>query len=230
MNNISRVINPKWYKEQMSGWTRISYILLFVGYLIQLVIGFNSGINMLSVTSTIAGVIGFTCTIAITNGKSINGLLGFISALLLIFVATRTGNYSDVIMQTAYVLLLDIPILLSVSWNGNFEPRKMKINNIIFYLGLFFIFVILTFLLDTYLGSQQAILDSISASVGLTGAVLTVQRYRASYYMWTLQALMSIALWIQTAINGHAVWVLMITYMLYLTNDIIAFTHSKWFK
>lgn len=228
-NSVARVFNWHWYKDQMSGWTRASYILLIVGIIFQLVIGLSHGITGLGVTSTIAGIIGFSCTVSITNGRPINGILGFVSALMLIYVALVTKNYSDIIMQGAYIVLLDIPILIQKQWSSH-DPRKMTQKDILQTVLIFLVFLAATYILDTViLHSPQAILDAISATIGLTGAILTVRRFRSSYYFWTAQGVMSIALWIQTALNGHPVWVLMFTYMLYLANDIVAFTDSRWF-
>lgn len=229
--NGKKVFTLEYYQTGFSGWGRSSRVLWIIGILIQLSIGFYSGFSLLSLTSTFAGIIGFTCTLAITNGKSINGLLGFISALMLVYVALKTHNYSDIVMQLAYIILLDLPIVFSNSWNEQeLEVRKLKVKGIIGFVGIFIVFFIACYLLDTkILHSPQAFLDAFSASIGLTGAVLCVQRYRAQYYLWTLQSLISIMLWIQTAINGHPVWVLMITYMLYISNNIVAFADSKWF-
>ena len=225
-----RVFNWHWYKDQMSGWTKSSYIWLTIGLLSQLVIGLGHGVTPLGVASTIAGMIGFTCTIAITNGRSINGLLGFISAAIIRYVTTPTGNYSDIAMQLAYIILLDIPVLLDTSWTDK-TAKKMNGKNVAQTVIVFAIFWAATYFLDTVLlHSPQAFLDSLAATIGLTGAVLTVGKFRASYYFWTAQGLMSIALWIQTALNGHPVWVLMWTYCLYIGNDILAFADSPWFK
>lgn len=230
LSNASRVLRPSWYKEQMTGWNKPSYILLIAGWIFLLVTGFLGGVTELAITSTIAGVIGFTCTVAITNGKPINGILGFVSALMLIYVASVTGNYSDIIMQGFYIVILDLPIMFSFSWNKqDFKPRKMNRHDILLTGLLFLGFLAVTFTIDTLLHSPQAILDAISASIGLTGAVLTLKKFRATYYFWLGQGIMSVALWIQTAMHGHAVWVLMFTYILYLLNDLVAFTFSKWF-
>lgn len=227
--SFTRVFSWHWYKDQMTGWTKASYILLVVGIIIQLFIGLRSGFTMLGVTSTIAGIIGFSCTVSITNGRPINGILGFISAIMLIYVALVTKNFSDIIMQGAYIVLLDIPILIQKQWSSH-DPRKMTSKDVLQTALIFLVFLAATYILDTViLDSPQAILDAVSATIGLTGAVLTVRRFRSSYYFWTAQGVMSIALWVQTAMHGHPVWVLMITYMLYLANDVVAFTDSKWF-
>ena len=85
--------------------------------------------------------------------------------------------------------------------------------------------------LDTrILFSEQALLDALAAMIGLTGAFLCVLRFKSQYYFWSAQGLLSVALWAQTAMHGHPVYVLLFTYMLYLANDAIAFLDSNWFK
>lgn len=235
--NIEKLFTYEYYKDGLTGWNKSARVLWFVGMAVQVFTGIilpmlqGQGLTMTGFTATIAGIIGFTCTVTITMGKSINGILGFISAILLISVATVTGNYSDIIMQTAYIILLDIPIIFSKQWNEGLKPRKMQPVHMLKTLGLIVVFWVALYLLDTVvLHSPQAFLDATSAMIGLVGAVLCVKGFRAQYYFWTFQGLMSIALWIQTALHGHAVYVLMLTYMLYLANDILAFTNSKWFK
>jgi len=228
----TRVFSLQWYKHQMSGWSTLSYWLLAVGIIFQVIIGSQHGINGLAITSTIAGIIGFTTTISITNGKAINGILGFISAAMLIYVASVTGNYSDIIMQGAYIVLLDIPIMFSTNWSKDFKSKRLVGKYIWQTVGTFILFLILTLVLDLYiLHSPQAYLDAISATVGLTGAVLTFRQFRSSFYLWTIQGILSMGLWIQTAMNGNPVWVLFFTYMLYLMNDMISFfdKNIKWF-
>lgn len=230
--NGKKVFTLQYYKDGFTGWSKSSRTLWIIGILIQLIIGLHGGITPIGLTSTIAGIIGFSCTLAVTNGKAINGLLGFVSALMFVYVAIFTGNYSDVIMQMSYIVLLDIPIMFSNNWN-NKEFKARKLNNIQAsqFFFLFLIFFAACFFLDTQiLHSHQAFLDALSAAIGLTGAVMCVNKFRAQYYMWTLGSFISIALWIQTAMHGHPVWVLMVTYMLYFANDMIAFFNSKWFK
>ncbi|QDB71576.1 PnuC-like ribosyl nicotinamide transporter [Enterococcus phage EFGrKN] len=237
MEHIKKLFTYEYYRDGLTGWSKPARILWIVGMVIQVFTGLilpllqGQGITVTGLTATIAGIIGFTCTVTITMGKSINGLLGFISAILLIGVASVTGNYSDIIMQSAYIILLDIPIIFSKRWNEGLKPRKMNRAHMLKTLVLIVVFWVALYLLDTViLHSPQAFLDATSAMIGLVGAVLCVKGFRAQYYFWTFQGLMSVALWIQTALHGHAVYVLMLTYMLYLANDVVAFTGSKWFK
>ena len=231
--SINRVFSWRWYKEQMSGWTKPSYILLAIGWLFLLYVGLGNGTTGIGVTSTVAGLIGFTCTLSITNGRPINGILGIVSAIMLIYVALKTGNFSDIIMQTSYIFLLDLPVLLNKTWNNgkDLEPRKMNVKFAWQTLLTFIGFFIVTYGLDTIiLTSPRPIIDALAATIGLTGAVLTVRRFRASYYFWFAQGLSSVVLWLVTAMQGEAVWVLFFTYMLYIMNDLVAFFDSKWFS
>lgn len=228
LSQAGKIFTLQYYKDGFSGWTKPSRYLWIIGLIIQVLIGFSSGFTYLTLTSTLAGIIGFTTTVAITNGKTINGLTGLISALLLIFVAHVTGNYSDMLMQFGYIVLLDIPIIFSVSW-GDFKPRKSTLKDWVGFIIILLVFFGILYALDIYLHSPQAFLDAFSASIGFTGAVLCVRRFSAQYYFWTFQGIFSVALWLQTAMNGHAVWVLMITYLLYLANDLTAFLASPWF-
>lgn len=231
--SVSRVFNWRWYKDQMTGWTKSSYVLAVVGTLFLLYVGLGHGITALGTTSTIAGIIGFLTTVSITNGKPINGVLGFVSAIMLIYVAVRTGNFSDIVMQAFYIALLDIPILLNHEWNNgkDLEPRKLNVKFAWQTLFTFIGFFIVTYGLDTViLTSPRPIIDALAATIGLTGAILTVRRFRASYYFWFAQGLSSVVLWLVTAMQGEAVWVLFFTYMLYIMNDLVAFFDSKWFS
>lgn len=232
--SLSRLLNWKWYKHQMTGWTKSSYILLTVGVLFLLYVGLGHGITPIGVTSTIAGIIGFACTVSITNGRPINGVLGFVSAIMLIYVALKTGNFSDIIMQGFYLVVLDIPIVFNKQWNdaSGLEPRKMDMKSTYQTIATFIGFFIVTYGLDTVvLTSPRPFIDALAATIGLTGAVLTVRRFRASYYFWFAQGISSVALWLVTAMQGEAVWVLFFTYMLYILNDLVAFFDKKagWF-
>jgi nicotinamide mononucleotide transporter len=79
--------------------------------------------------------------------------------------------------------------------------------------------------------SPRPWIDSIAATIGITGSLLTTLRFSESYYCWTIQGVMSVILWGVTAFQGDANWVLFVTYLLYLSNDMIAFFDKdiSWF-
>ncbi|WP_369395840.1 nicotinamide mononucleotide transporter [Lacticaseibacillus saniviri] len=113
---ISSVFNPRWYVEQMKGWTFSSYLLLMFG--IGMIIGTTivGPIHLWTILPMLAGILGFTTTISITNVRPLNGVFGLISAIIYIIVATKSKNFADVVLQLSYIVLLDIPVLVMPSW------------------------------------------------------------------------------------------------------------------
>jgi nicotinamide mononucleotide transporter len=234
---IHSVFSPKWYIEQLKGWTFASYMLLMFG--IGAIIGTTivNPINLWTFLPMVAGILGFTCTISITNVRPLNGVFGIISALIYIIVAYHVTNYADVILQLSYILLLDLPVLLLPSWAQNVgtkvrQLKDSKISWTFLTVGFFILAFVALFYLDTHiLISKRPLIDSIAGTIGLTGALLATLRFSDQYYFWILQGAMSVILWGITAVQGDATLTLFFTYILYLANDAISIfdTHIAWF-
>lgn len=234
------IFKPGWYVEQMKGWSLRSYALLLLG--VGLIVGMTIGgpqFNTVTIATMFAGVLGFTCTLSITNTKPLNGVLGLVSALIYIVVAIQAKNYNDVLLQSIYILLLDLPVLLMPSWAKDVDKKVRYLHEhgrgLINWLIVLLFFIVITGILyysDTHIFiSPRPWIDSIAAAIGITGAFLTTLRFSESYYCWTIQGVMSVILWGVTASQGDANWVLFVTYLLYLTNDMIAFfdKNISWF-
>ena len=90
------IFKLKWYFNQMRGWSFKTYLLLMLG--IGIIIGTTvaSPIDQISLLTMIAAILGFTCTLAITNARQINGILGLISATIYIIVSVYAQNYANV--------------------------------------------------------------------------------------------------------------------------------------
>ena len=234
------VFKPSWYIDQMKGWSTRSYFLLILG--VGLIVGMTIGggqFNTVTIATLFAGVLGFTCTLSITNAKPLNGVLGLVSALIYIFVAIQAKNFNDVLLQTIYIITLDLPVLLMPSWAKDVDKKvrflheKGKgLRNWVLTILFFVLVLAVLYYSDTHwFISPRPWIDSIAATIGITGALLTTLRFSESYYCWTIQGVMSVILWGVTAFQGDANWVLFVTYLLYLSNDMIAFFDKdiSWF-
>ena len=234
------VFKPGWYIDQMKGWSPRSHNLLLIG--LGLIVGMTLGsgkFNGITIATMFAGVLGYTCTLAITNAKPLNGVLGLVSALIYIIVAIDAKNYNDVLLQTVYIITLDLPVLLTPSWAKNVESKVRYLHehghglrNWLLVFGFFVVVLAATYYSDTHwFISPRPWIDSIAATIGITGSLLTTLRFSESYYCWTIQGIMSVTLWGLTAFQGDANWVLFVTYILYLSNDMIAFFDKdiSWF-
>ena len=234
------VFKPSWYVDQMKGWSTRSYFLLILG--LGLIVGMTIGggqFNTVTIATLFAGVLGFTCTLSITNAKPLNGVLGLVSALIYIFVAIQAKNFNDVLLQTVYIITLDLPVLLMPSWAKDVDKkvrflheRGKGLRNWTLTILFFVVVLAILYYSDTHwFISPRPWVDSIAATIGITGSLLTTLRFSESYLMWTIQGVMSVILWGMTAFQGDANWVLFVTYLLYLSNDMIAFFDKdiSWF-
>jgi len=232
-------LKPSWYVEQMKGWTMASYMLLFAGLGIILGMTVAQTITVVSILTLLAGMLGFTTTVATTNAKPVNGVFGLVSAIIYIIVAAGAKNYNDVLLQTTYIILLDIPILVLPAWAKDVD-KKVRflaeegkgLRNWILTAVFFVVVLGALYYSDTHFFiSPRPLIDSLAATIGITGAMLTTLRFSESYVFWFLQGLFSVTLWGITAVQGDANWVLFVTYIMYIANDFVSFIDkgTPWF-
>ncbi|MDN6900773.1 nicotinamide mononucleotide transporter [Oenococcus sicerae] len=239
------LFKPSWYVHQMSGWSKSSYGLLIFGYLFIAWQTFSNPLTDIAIWTFVAAILGFTTTLAITNTRPLNGVFGLISALIYIVVAISAHNPSDAILQGVYIVLLDIPVLISPNWAIDVEKKVRKISevdargekhNSAYWYKLFAVVFILAWIIlyffEIYITkTPRPMVDSFTAAIGISGALLTTLRFSESYYFWILQGAAQVILWGITAAQGDASLVLFFTYMLYMANDAVALLDKKiaWF-
>ncbi|ABG21594.1 PnuC-like nicotinamide mononucleotide transport (endogenous virus) [Lactococcus phage KSY1] len=228
-NNIKQLFTLRYYKDGLSGWTPQSRILWLIGLAVIFVTAAPHGFDSINVIATLGGMIGFTCTMTITNGKSVNGILGFISAILISTVAIHSGNYADVSMQSMYILFLDLPIMLFGNQWSQAKIKAFDMNAVKLILAVAIIGFSLMYVLDTSVFlSPRPMIDSISATTGFVGLFLMLGKYRAQYVAWMLGSVISITLWLMTALQGDANWVMFATYCVYMSSSLIGMFWSVW--
>jgi len=221
-----------WLWGQLQGWSTASYLL------VGLSAGFNVGVtittgvyNWVSMLTMVCGFIGVLCVVAISNAKRINGYLGAVNAIMLMFLAYSAKNYYDIILQLSYFIFLDMAVILGKTWSDkNFKPKK--ITNwkeialvLVVLLGSFAIF----WGFGSVIHHPRPIIDGLATSLGLTGAVLCARGYSLQYLFWASQGIFSVVLWGITFQQGGASAVLLGTYMIYVLNDVIGVFDSEWF-
>lgn len=228
LSNIKELFTLQYYKDGLADWTPQTRVLWTVGSIMLTFIAFLGAIDVWSLLSWLGGLIGFTCTLAITNGKRINGLLGFISALMISAVAFHSRNFADIFMQVGYILALDLPVIIQGNKWQQTKVRLLDTAGLWGGLTVWAISFVFMFVIDSHFGSPRPFIDAFSASIGFTGAYLMLKKYASQYVMWTLQGLMSAGLWFITAMQGDANFVLFAVYILYLSNDVIGLFFSQW--
>lgn len=244
-----QVLNPLWYVQQFRGWTRLSYILYSIGLLIILYTSFGMGAPITGMTfaTFFAASFGWTTVLGLKEAKPMNGLFGLLSAAIYIYVAWLHKNPADAILQLTYVIILDIPVLLVPSWVKNAHKnvrfihetnlRGEKHGKVFWYSVVGAVMVVAfvsAYLFETLvLHTPRPISDSLVLGTGLVGAVLTTFRFTESWFAWLIQGVMQIVLWGFTVAAGGALGasaiVILVTYLMYFANDILALIQSPWF-
>ena len=87
----------------------------------------SNPITPVAIITFIGTTLGVLCVLAINATKAINGWLGLISAACFIYAGLSAKNYLSIFEQVAYVLTLDLPVILAVrSWNDDTKNHLRK--------------------------------------------------------------------------------------------------------
>lgn len=226
-------IHPLWYlwylSTQFKGWVSANYMLVAFTIGMQLS-GFLTAPSLTTAVNATGMILGVTCITAINAHKSINGWLGIMSAGFIIWSGYMSHDWGVIFQQIAYILALDIPVLLSKAWMGS-KPislsmdKKGVIMSIVSFVGAF---VAMYFVIQ-YLGTPRIWENSFLFAVSFTSSILCFKHYRIQYIGWFVTSMASLITWGSSFMAGDANWLMLVGAMIYLSNDIIAFTLSEWY-
>lgn len=224
----------KWFKHQVTGWPQQNYYLWWFALGCQIMTLVNGKIDTIAIVTFFGTMIGVLCILSINAAKSVNGILGIISASCLIYVGISAKNYLSCFEQVAYMLTLDFPVIFAVkSWNDE------TVNHIkTFTLGKWIIAITATIivwvlsavLIGKYTNDPRPWIDGLSFAVSLTAGIMCFFRYNNQYIWWLFSGIFQLILWGITYAQGGASLAMAVNSSIYLMNDILAFTTSPWFK
>ncbi|KMO65645.1 membrane protein, partial [Lacticaseibacillus rhamnosus] len=118
-----------WLLHQLKGWPQQNYYLFWFAFGCQLMTLVDAKITAVTVITFIGTTLGVLCVLAINATKAVNGWLGLLSAACFIFVGYTARNYLSMFEQIAYVVTLDLPVLISVrTWNDDTKNHLKTFN------------------------------------------------------------------------------------------------------
>ncbi len=223
----------KFLAHQLKGWPQQNYYLFYFSLGCQVMTLVSAPITLLSILTFIGTTLGVLCVLAINAAKSVNGLLGVISAFCFIIVGFSAKNYLSIGEQLAYVVTLDIPVLLSASWNVNMVSKIRKFTGstwVIAIVATIVVYGISGYLIGTFTDDPRPWVDAISFAICLTAGVICFLRYNNQYFWWIASGLAQMVLWFISFRQGSATLAMFINSSVYLINDILAFTVSPWYN
>lgn len=223
----------KFLIHQLQGWPKQNYYLFYFSLGCQVMTLVANPITWITVVTFIGTTLGVLCVLAINATKSINGWLGLVSAACFIAVGYQAKNYLSIGEQIAYVLTLDLPVLLSATWNVNvaakirsFTPKSWTVA----ILATGVVYLVSGTLIGQLTDDPRPWIDAIAFSISLTAGVICFLRYNNQFIWWTASGIAQIILWYVSYQQGSATLAMAVNSCIYLANDILAFTVSPWYN
>lgn len=219
--------------HQLKGWPQQNYYLFFFSLGCQVMTLVNQPINLLTVITFIGTTLGVLCILSINAAKSVNGVLGIISAICFIYVGYSAKNYLSIGEQIAYMITLDIPVLLSKEWNHNMAAKIRKFTGKtwgIAIISTIIVYFVSGYLIQRFTDDPRPWIDAIAFSISLSAGIISFLRYNNQYFWWLASGLAQMVLWYISFRHGSASLAMFVNSSVYLINDVLAFTVSPWYN
>ena len=223
----------KFLLHQLKGWPQQNYYLFFFSLGCQVMTLVNQPINLLTVITFIGTTLGVLCILSINAAKSVNGILGIISAICFIYVGYSAKNYLSIGEQIAYMITLDIPVLLSKEWNHNMAAKIRKFTGKtwgIAIISTIIVYFVSGYLIQRFTDDPRPWIDAIAFSISLSAGIISFLRYNNQYFWWLASGLAQMVLWFISFRHGSASLAMFVNSSVFLINDVLAFTVSPWYN
>ncbi|WDF82867.1 nicotinamide riboside transporter PnuC [Lacticaseibacillus pabuli] len=194
----------QWLRSELSGWDATPWSMFWFGVSFQLCLFLTNPINLTTTITFIATVFGLLCVVAMMVGKSVNGLLGFISAIGFIYVNFTAGHFASVLDQTVFMLCIDLPLMIKWrTWGEDFDAklRHLNVRGWIIVLAIIAVAWFSLFHAYTALHDTNPLWDSLVLSIGATASVMIVFHFNDTYTLWLAEDVVNVLLWF-TALKG----------------------------
>lgn len=141
-----------------------------------------------------------------SEGKRINYILGFINYLLMGYVAFKNNLFGIFLFYIFIFAPLQIHGYLSwkknLDNNQNVKVREFNLkNSVIITLSCISGSFIFGYLLSLIPGQRLAFMDSSSNCINLCGVILMILRFKESWWVWLINNIIDLIIWIITVID-----------------------------
>ena len=176
---------------------------------------------------------GLLCAYFASEGKRINYILGLINYLLMGYVAFLNNLYG--IFFFYLFVFSPSQIIGYLNWNKNLDQdNNVKIrgftlkNSIIIIFSCLLGSSILGYLLTLIPGQRLALLDALSNCINLCGVILLILRFKEAWWIWLVNNIIDLAIWILTALgHGEGSMMMLLVSIGYLLINIYGLV--KWY-
>ncbi len=179
-------------------------IITLVCSIISIIFGIIT--NDLIIGGTILAT-GLLCAYFASEGKKSNYVLGFINYVLMGYISLKNHLYG--IFFCYLLIFAPMQIYGYISWGQNLNKDKnvktrefnLK-NSIIITLSCTLGSFICGYLLTLIPSQQLAFMDASSNCINLCGIILMILRFKESWWVWLINNIIDLGIWIITFLNG----------------------------
>lgn len=225
----------KWLRDEIKSINTAGGVMLAFMLGVQLALLLSDDITTKALITFVATIVGSACTVYMMVGKPINGLLGLISAIGFIYIHYTAGHYASVLDQLVFILLIDLPLILTWrNWGDRVKNGVKFLTN----RGWFTTFATMAIIwapmawVYTQLNDTNPIWDAIVLIIGAAASLLVFKGYGDSYTLWLLSDFANIALWATALAANYSSSALpmLLTMSFYLATAIYGRFVSVWSK
>ncbi|MGV0167854.1 nicotinamide riboside transporter PnuC [Furfurilactobacillus sp. WILCCON 0119] len=223
----------KFLAHQLTGWHTASYWLFGFSLGAQVMTLVSNPFGLVNLITFIGTTLGVLCILAINQAKSVNGFLGVLSALCFVYVGFAAKNYLSIAEQLVYMATLDLPVLLSPSWNKNMVSKIRSFtwrSTSVAIIATIITYGLSGFLIGALTNDPRPWIDAISFSISACAGVICFLRFKQQYIWWVASGLAQMVLWAVSFRQGDATLAMFVNSSVYLLNDFLAFTISPWYN
>lgn len=169
---------------------------------------------------------GLLCSYLAAEGKRINYIFGLINYLLMALVSFKNNLYGIFFFYT--FIFSPLQIKGFINWNKNLdEDKNVKAreftlkNSFLITLSCIIGSFILGYLLSLIPGQRLSLLDASSNCINLCGVILMILRFKESWWIWLINNIIDLIIWIIITINkGDGSIMMLLTSLGYLLINI----------
>ena len=178
--------------------------ITFCCLLFSILTGFLTNDLLLGGTNLLTALL---CAYFASEGKRSNYILGLINYLISGYISYQNQLYG---LFFFYIFIFSpLQIQGFFSWKNNLnEQESVKVreftfkNSIIITLSCVIGSFILGYILSLIPSQRLAFMDATSNCINLCGVILMILRFKESWWLWLMNNIIDLGIWILTVING----------------------------
>ena len=216
--------------NKTNAWKKSEKIGLF---LVLFFIFIHAVLRQDSIAALVSAICGITYTFLAGKGLPICYLFGVTGSSFYGFLAFQNALWGNLLLYLGYYVPMQI--LGYFRWNKNLKDSQKEIVKIVLpKKELFYLLIILsllsiaTYFILVYFKDTHPLLDSVTTVFSIGGMYLTVRRAVEQWVFWMVVNTLSLAMWINVAMNGARVYSTIAMWAVYLFLAI--YFYREWYK